>query len=388
MWVEANVTRRAFGLDDDSISVDTFRALIELRLVPRVQLHTPARHSRDPLTTSKDGYLHRESKIVLIMANNQLTRVPGTLFSIENLVDLSLRHNKLTELPPAIAKCRNLRSLNLSFNRLRHLPFELVKLLPMLRLLYLVGNDFYEPEPSSTEGWLCHLEPLPISELPSFLLDRLFKGRRPEDMPTLPIHRLVAWYIGRGAVQYTDTAGRVYSSFSVPPAGGERNQIRLEGPSELTGPLARHQGESESRPGSNQGLTRVPSLVELCARSLAKSGQPEEFGDMADEPDILATAVTAAAQSRYRDGQHCAVCKKFFVIPRTQWVEFFYYNNGEFNDGGAEKVPSPTSADPTVTPSREKILENLIPCLRSGCSWKCVPRHTELRSGYTVPMRS
>lgn len=319
------------------------------------------------------------------MANNRLTRVPGTLFDIENLVDLSLRHNKLTELPPAVAKCRNLRSLNLSFNRLRYLPFELVERLPMLDTLNLVGNDFYEPEPSSTKGWLRDLKPLPISELPDYLKVRFLRNVQQvgeHDEPSIKC--LVAWYLGRGAVQYTDTVGRIYSSFRVPLAGGERNQILTQEHDEQIGPLARCQGESQSRIGSNQGISRVPSLVELCARSLARSGRPEDFADLATEADILSTAITAAAKSRYDDGQQCAVCKKFFVIPRTQWIEFFYHDRGIFGGLGREQTPSQISADLTSIPSRDKILENLIPCLRTGCSWKCIPYQTGLRSGHRV----
>lgn len=377
--------------------MDTFRTLIDLRLVPRVKAQTLAGHSRDPLTTSEDGYLHRESPIVLLMANNRLNRVPGTLFNMENLVDLSLRHNQLTELPQAIARCRNLQTLNISFNRLRWLPFEVVERLPMLRRLNLVGNDFYEPEPSSTEGWQLDGSAFQVSELPEQIRDLLSDRLRLEGRGDYGVDiestfsRLSAWYIGRGPVQYTDTTGRIYSSFRVPSAGGARNQVPIQDPNEQPGPLARHQGESQARPGSNQGLRsgRVPSLVELCARSLARFGQPEDLGDMSSEPDILATVVTAAAQSRYRDDQRCAVCNKFFVIPRTQWIEFFYHTYGCFNGRRGFIEPGTESrADSIVTPQRAKILENLIPCLRSGCSWKCVPYQTELRSGKRVPLKN
>ena len=364
---------RNMGLDDDSISLDTFRPLIDLRLVPRVKAQTLAGHSRDPLTMSKDGYLHRESPIVLIMAHNRLSRLPGTLFDIENLVELSLRHNQLTEVPPAIAKCRNLRSLNLSFNRLRWLPFELVQSLPRLRQLNIVGNDFYEPEPSSTDGWQFDYSDIPLSELPEHL--------RGEPHVT---NRSMAWYVGRGPVQYTDTSGRTYSLFSVPTSGGERNQIPIPDPDEKTAPLSRYCGESQARPGSNQGYGsgRVPSLVELCARSLERSGRPEEFGDMSAEPDVLATVVAAAARSRYRGGRSCDVCRKAFVIPRTQWIEFFYRQRVPVT-GDVGGIPETH----TVMPSRSEILQNLIPCLRSGCSWRCVPYQTALRSGQMVPWK-
>lgn len=385
-------------MDDESISVDTFRPLVDLKLVPRVKARKPAGYARDPLTTSKDGYLHRESEIFLIMANNRLTRVPGALFSVENLVDLSLRHNQLTELPPAIARCRNLQSLNISFNRLRWLPFEIVQRLPMLRILNVYGNDFFEPEPPrSSEAWQFDNSPLPVSgHLMELLSARLrVEGRRdvathPEDAFT----RLSAWYLGRGAVQYTDTTGRIYSAFRVPSAGGRRNQVQIQDASEQPGPLARHQGESRARPGSNRealGSGRVPSLVEFCARSLAQSGRPEDLvGDMSSsDPDILATVVAAAAQSRYRDGQRCAICGKPFVIPRSQWIEFYCHGYGFFFQparsglGGERAVSEPGMSAPL---GWDEILEKLIPCLRSGCSWKCVPYQTELRPRQRVPL--
>jgi hypothetical protein len=360
--------------------------LIDLSLVPRVKTRTQrpvGTRSRDPLTTSKDGYLHRESPIVLLMANNRLSRVPATLFDIGNLVELSLRHNRLTEIPPAVAKCRNLRSLNLSFNRLRWLPYELVELLPRLRELNTVGNDFYEPDPSCIEGWSFE-GPRCISPDSPDLPEHSAQDRRSLPNPEGSIHsRMAAWYIGRGAVQYSDTSGRVYSSFRLPPAGGQANKISLQAPDEMTAPLTHYHGEPQSRSGSNQGFgtTRVPSLVELCTRSLARSGQPEDLADMSGEEDIFGTVSDAAIQSKLRGGEHCAVCKKFFVIPRVQWVDFFFHQVATF-----ERVSSsPVSERPArTTPEQSVVLRDLIPCLRRGCSWKCVPYGRELRSGEMV----
>lgn len=374
------------------MSVDTFRPLIDLKLVPRVKARAPTGRSRDPLTTSKDGYLHRESDIFLIMANNRLTRVPGALFDVENLVDLSLRHNQLTELPQAIARCRNLQSLNISFNRLRWLPFEIVQRLPMLRILNVYGNDFYEPEPpSSTEVWQFDNSALPVSDPIMELLTARLRLEGRGDVADHPEHtftRLSAWYLGRGPVQYADTTGRIYySKFRVPSAGGKRNRVPIQDPSEQPGPLVRHQGESQARQGSNQGLGsgRVPSLVELCARSLAQSARLEDLGDMSAEPDILATVVDAAAQSKYRDGQRCAVCKKSFVIPRTQWIEFYCHGYGLFKARMGLGEPG-TESRGNLPLSWDEIMEKLIPCLRSGCSWKCVPYQEELRPRQRLPL--
>jgi hypothetical protein len=312
--------------------------------------------------TSEDGYLHRESKIVLMMSNNRLSRVPGMLFSVENLVDLTLWRNELTELPPAIAQCRNLRSLNVACNRLRYLPFELIERLAMLHTLSIAGNDFFIPDIA--------LHP----DQPSS-----FWGIRGNGPPTeSDKDRLAVWYVGRGPVQYTDTAGGIYSSFRVPPAGRWWNRIPIQDPSEQPGPLARRQvGESMTHPSSNvpPPLSRVPSLVEFCARSLAKSGWPEEYDDTASEPDILATAIDAAAQARYKGGQFCAICKKPYVIARTQWIEFFIYD--PYRD--ESKITS------DWTPEYKTSIA--VPCLRSGCSWKCVPYGQELRPCQRLPFK-
>ncbi|KAB5562888.1 hypothetical protein GE09DRAFT_1110129 [Coniochaeta sp. 2T2.1] len=368
----------ANNLDDESLSVDTFRPLIELSLVPHVQAREPTGRSRDPLTTSKDGYLHKESKIVLIMANNRLTRLPGTLFSIENLVDLSLRHNQLTELPATIAQCKSLRSLNLSFNRLRYLPFELVERLPLFTTLNLAGNDFYEPCNPDDPYWLAGEEGFDLALLPSHFVDEFAE---PGDDHFV---RLAAWYVGRGPVQYSDTAGRIYSRFRLPLAGGPQNLVPLELGKEHAGPLSRHQGESQSRAGTTIQPTRVPSLVELCTRSLAKSGRPEDYGDMTSEPEFLERAVTAASSVRYSGGQSCAVCKKAFVNPRTQWVEFFFYEESMIEaegQGGDHRI---ISDGMEMIRRGSKVVDNAIPCLRRGCSWKCVPYQRGLSVGYLV----
>lgn len=95
------------------------------------------------------------------------------------------------------------------------------------------------------------------------------------------------------------------------------------------------------------------------------------------EPDLLAKAVAAAVRVRYLGGQCCAVCKKAFVIARTQWVDFFYYDTVVF--------------DPDQDGDRSQTVKNepksIIPSLRSGCSWKCVPLKNSLRPGDRVPLK-
>ena len=79
----------------------------------------------------------------LILTNNSLRALPGTIGQCERLQKLMLAGNQLTTLPVELSSCINLGLLRISANRLVHLPDWLLHL-PNLAWLAFAGNNFEE----------------------------------------------------------------------------------------------------------------------------------------------------------------------------------------------------------------------------------------------------
>lgn len=309
-----------------------------------------------------EKYLHKDSKIKLLLSNNALTRLPGTLFSVENLTTLSLRGNDLTELPPALGRCRNLKELNIAYNKLTHLPFEVIEMIPNTTI-YLYGNKLYEVERRSEEEWAKQWH-------------ARFSG---EEVGKSDPARV--WYLGRGPVQLTDTGGRICSSYTLPASGGAGN--RMQTTSEQIPPsTTRHRGQHQQSTKSSPALaTRVPSLAEICARSMVVASQSEPYVDVpaGDALDLVSRTCSAVSQSLYQGGQWCAICKTPFVTARAQWIEF--YIRLDFSESSAGVVV------PRSLSNWQTVGEYLLPSLRKGCSWKCVPYGREPEPWSIIPPR-
>ncbi|KAJ8907866.1 hypothetical protein NDN08_007970 [Rhodosorus marinus] len=76
----------------------------------------------------------------LLLASNNLTRLPEDLGKLEHLTILNLRRNHLKSLPESIEKCQNLRELNAAENELESLPSGLFGC-PVLSSLNLSQNQ-------------------------------------------------------------------------------------------------------------------------------------------------------------------------------------------------------------------------------------------------------
>lgn len=79
----------------------------------------------------------------LILTDNQLEQIPGSIAACLRLQKLMLAGNRLRSLPGDLVACQNLELLRISANQLTHLPEELLTL-PRLSWLAYAGNPLCE----------------------------------------------------------------------------------------------------------------------------------------------------------------------------------------------------------------------------------------------------
>lgn len=101
-------------------------------------------------------------------------------------------------------------------------------------------------------------------------------------------------------------------------------------------------------PFTGSSSSKSPSLFEIvlqCAqRGCSLEGLPNDI------PPAVYTALSKAARDVDTGNQRCTTCNREFIIPRAQWMEFWF------------------SGPPTqVRLTREAVL----PFLRTACSWAC-----------------
>ncbi|KAJ0278265.1 hypothetical protein Brms1b_010052 [Colletotrichum noveboracense] len=337
-----------------SLSDATVRILSEFSCIPVVAEGVPFEH-KDP---SLELYLYR----------NPLQRLPGAIFDLEHLTVLSLRGCRLRELPPAIGKMRKLKTLNLAQNLLRYLPAELLDLMAApssLVELLLQGNHFFQN-----------------ADLPRLSdMDNL-TAEDPEGKNLLEAWRegfsgTAGRFFARSPVHYLDTSGFSHSDFRLDPEAVMVPIDRPEGDgaSLVTPPSsAPYHSKSAGRSVMSTQGSRVPSLMELALRSAYKTSNLEELPDYIPEMPKLQGLLERAADQKEVGGQTCCACKKPFVAPTVQWLEWWQVCLVESRQReGNHFLRS--------RPWTDLLEENdgAVPFLRRGCSWKCGP--AEIREG-------
>ena len=265
----------------------------------------------DQLPPSQEVYRPLIPSIRLYLANNSLTDLPGEVYKIENLVELSIRQNKITTLLPSISNLINLETLNLSGNNLHYLPWELLNLFRYgkLKNAYLYPNPFFVPILDPAQCWAI-LQKSPVASIDGFIC-----------YATTPI-------------AYLDITGRACTNS--PPAPSTRDYQKL-----WTGDRSMA-GNFEWTIHSN----RTPSLFELALRACANSPSSAQLPGLLPDnsPPDVPKWLKEASLVKEADGTLCSVCERQYVVPRAEWIEWW------------ECVMY-------FTPS--------LPLLRRACSWGC-----------------
>ncbi|KAI4162755.1 MAG: hypothetical protein LQ342_003642 [Letrouitia transgressa] len=300
--------------------VDNGNALVDLSNLGLSKLQEPTlRPLCYHVCPFTQGTFYRDIRIFL--ANNALLTLPGTLFSISWLTVLSLRSNELTFLPPAISRLEHLYELNLSNNNFRFLPFELRSLVckDRLRVLSLFPNPFLRPLPKTSVE------------------------RR---QPSCPVYAT--------RVAYFDIHGNPnYGCLTLP------SKVSCYWPA--TTPT--------TRLTIPQDQDCTPSLLELSLRACSTSPQIAQLPFLLPPkaPGFLRQHLENAYWLTTQGGQACTVCGKPFIVPRTEWIEWWVLEPKKY--GWLENG----------FPQRQRLAPTkpLVPLLRRGCSWACVPEDSE-----------
>ncbi len=116
----------------------------QTNFLPQIDNETPVKNMTQEILNNEN---EAEVPVVktsnsLDLSNQNLTRLPDSLFSSTNLEELNISNNKLTgALPGEIRHLKNLKILNISNNMMTGIPAE-VGQLSKLEILDLSNNQF------------------------------------------------------------------------------------------------------------------------------------------------------------------------------------------------------------------------------------------------------
>jgi Leucine-rich repeat (LRR) protein len=328
----------------------------------------------------------------LFLQKNHLRSLPAELWNLENLTVLSLRNNKLTYIPPSIARLQHLRELNLACNRLCYLPWELLTLIggeddlntngplrsftilpnPLFRALritrtsaeaYVIPADnkknmdkaqIFRESMQSTSNPAVMKEAAWFAKLHQSYANILCRQDESKPGSRVSWNTVRPMYMSSTPVVYFDIDGSPLDSnlFPVPSRIPHTNDTLL-----FTLPL------DDSHHTVESSASRVHSLFELatsCVQNVSTLPQLQNLLPE-DSPSTLFNALETATTIHEEEGERrCSVCNRSYVIPRTEWVEFWH------------RVPVHVLTPERLTASG--LDELFLPFLRRGCSWGCVPR--------------
>ena len=289
------------AMDLQQIRAPTLRPL-------RFNTKQPARRGKG------SGYQPLTPSLRLYLSNNVLDDVPSEIYHLTNTEVLSLRNNRIKEILPPIGRLSSLQELNIGSNQLRWLPWELLTLLEAsLEKCMIHPNPLLRPIPS---WWITDIQP------------------RSCDKP---------WQATCTRPAFLDINGRD-SRIGWPPAPSQAEEYwpKFTGNTDFIGP------DAEER-------NKTPSLFELALRACYKSPQLSSMPFLlpSDVPDLTLT-VKKTWKIKEAGGQVCSVCGSNYIVPRTEWIEWWYCSPRN------ELLQSQLSKG-----------QGLVPFLRRGCSWQC-----------------
>lgn len=247
-----------------------------------------------PKQGKENDYQSLTPALRLYLSNNLLDEVPGEVFHLKNLEVLSLRSNNLTELLPSIGELNELKELNLGCNQLKFLPWELLSLLHAnLQTCMIYPNPFIRPVPSTWKH-----APIRISE------------------SSEPCQ------VASTRIAFLDITGASFRHWPPAPSSLPENWPEPQEDDEYLGP------KPEER-------TKTPSLLELALRACKMSPQLSQLPFLIpdDCPEHLTQLLQKTWNLKEAGGKSCSVCGNDYIIPRTEWIEWWYCMPNRVSEG-------------------------------------------------------
>lgn len=287
---------------------------------------------------SENIYESLQPFLSIYLPGNSLQDLHHELFELSGLKVLSVRNNKLHELPFSIQRLTALEVLNVAVNQLTYLPWELLKLFEHGELKHFTAcpNPFPSIEGSPVTEWHRHREQRKDASKPE-------KYDFESESESEPIYENACFD------QYEGTP---------PPSAWAAIHV-------ATGPIKRLDMEGRAIEESSissqiPSTTRAPSLREVALRAVCKLPDLDHVTDedLTGFPLLLVPLIKQVKKIRAAGGQQCSVCRKEYIIPRTEWLEWWDctpYENG---------MKRPRTSGEELRP---------LPFKRFGCSWSCVP---------------
>ncbi len=213
----------------------------------------------------------------------------------------------------------------MSNNRLRWLPNEIQHLLrKSLKIWRFHPNPFIEPAPESVN-----------QDLPS-----------PATLSTKP------------------------AFFSI-----DGTLARDSAPSPTTAPTYHPNGPRRPNPTNQASLDhshKVPSLLETSLRACYKLPELSQLPYLIpdDAPNTLVLSLKRTWTLKQEGGQHCTMCNSFYIIPRTEWIEWRQLPAGSAHERSLNDFPPSVIMELGV---EMELVSSMVPLIRRGCSWACIP---------------
>lgn len=303
------------------------------------------------LATKEGYYTTLEANLRLNLASNNFSVLPKELCTIQSLTQISLRNNAFSELPLALSTCPNLGTINIAQNHFRYLPFAFLKAYNCRHMIYDIT---FHPNPFV---------------IPEHVKAHISAIENPQTTSLAPLHKPPLGLDIHGITGSKDGSGWLVYSFRTETRFLDAYGTRITGP---IFPFDDPDGPSvtsipavgiDDIPTPPSVVSRAPSLSEIAIRACVKHPQLHDLPEFLpqDSPDKVKRILDLAITVNYSGSRTCSVCEKSFVVPRTEWIEWWHVKD----------VLLPYLGQ-GVWGVRD-LEERHIPFMRHGCSWKCVP---------------
>ena len=255
------------------------------------------------------------------LSGNHLKEFPEEIYNLTNIQILYLWNNSLTEILPSIKNIRELQILYVHDNNLNWLPFELLQLLGrnLVRSMFF-PNPFVIPLGATS----------PSEDQLSSRWDNSTHWRGP----------FKPFLISRTRTAYLSISGSSVTGWIPAPSQHIRNNTSFRQSASMLGPTILQK-------------LHPPSLFAVALRGCYRSTNLAQLPFLlpSASPPSISRALKMAWRVKAAGGQECSICGGFYIVPRTEWLEWWH----------------------DVRIARYESQARSIPFIRRGCSWACTP---------------